>query len=158
MSSTRADHGISGSLAGLRLCMVMHVGNSGGSRAWQGLLGRRPDGGIDRPPVNGCPQGIVLRTPSPLCSRRPCWSTRLETMTIRLATDQDWPSIYPFYAAIMAEGKTCARDVDYLGPGCHHLGGNIAAVFETSFSRPAWHALMNAVSSCARDKRAGRAS
>jgi len=21
----------------------MHVGNSGGSRAWQGLLGRRPD-------------------------------------------------------------------------------------------------------------------
>ena len=55
MSSTRADHGISGSLAGLRLCMVMHVGNSGGSRAWQGLLGRRPDGGIDRPPVNGCP-------------------------------------------------------------------------------------------------------
>jgi len=23
--------------------MVMHVGNSGGSRAWQGLLGRRPD-------------------------------------------------------------------------------------------------------------------
>ena len=79
-------------------------------------------------------------------------------MTIRLATDQDWPSIYPFYAASMAEGKTCARDVDYLGPGCHHLGGNIAAVFETSFSRPAWHALMNAVSSCARDKRAGRAS
>ena len=60
-------------------------------------------------------------------------------MTIRLATDQDWPSIYPFYAASMAEGKTCARDVDYLGPGCHHLGGNIAAVFETSFSRPAWH-------------------
>ena len=35
--------GRSGSLAGLRLCMVMHVGNSGGSRAWQGLLGRRPD-------------------------------------------------------------------------------------------------------------------
>jgi hypothetical protein len=23
--------------------MVMHVGNIGGSRAWQGLLGRRPD-------------------------------------------------------------------------------------------------------------------
>jgi len=41
--------------------MVMHVGNSGGSRAWQGLLGRRPDGGIDPPPVNGCPQGILLR-------------------------------------------------------------------------------------------------
>jgi GNAT superfamily N-acetyltransferase len=25
---------------------------------------------------------------------------------IRPATDQDWPLIYPFYAAIMAEGKT----------------------------------------------------
>ena len=43
MSSTRADRGRSGSLAGLRLCMVMHVGNSGGSRAWQGLLGRPPE-------------------------------------------------------------------------------------------------------------------
>jgi hypothetical protein len=32
MSSTRADRGRSGSLAGLRLCIVMHVGNSGGSR------------------------------------------------------------------------------------------------------------------------------
>ena len=28
--------------------------------------------------------------------------------TIRLATEQDWPSIYPIYAAIMAEGKTYA--------------------------------------------------
>ncbi len=27
-------------------------------------------------------------------------------MDIRLATDGDWPLIYPFYAAIMAEGKT----------------------------------------------------
>jgi GNAT superfamily N-acetyltransferase len=27
---------------------------------------------------------------------------------IRQATDQDWPSIYPVYAAIMAEGKTYA--------------------------------------------------
>jgi len=27
---------------------------------------------------------------------------------IRQATDQDWPRIYPFYAAIMAEGKTYA--------------------------------------------------
>ncbi len=27
-------------------------------------------------------------------------------MNIRRATDQDWPLIYPFYAAIMAEGKT----------------------------------------------------
>jgi hypothetical protein len=32
----RARSGRSGSLAGLRLCMVMHVGNSEGSRAWQG--------------------------------------------------------------------------------------------------------------------------
>jgi L-amino acid N-acyltransferase YncA len=30
------------------------------------------------------------------------------TTTIRLATDQDWPSIYRFYASIMAEGKTYA--------------------------------------------------
>jgi GNAT superfamily N-acetyltransferase len=27
-------------------------------------------------------------------------------VNIRRATDQDWPLIYPFYAAIMAEGKT----------------------------------------------------
>lgn len=30
----------------------------------------------------------------------------LVAMVIREATEQDWPSIYPFYAAIMAEGKT----------------------------------------------------
>jgi len=36
------------------------------------------------------------------------WSTPMTTTTIRLATDQDWPNIYPFYAAIMAEGKTYA--------------------------------------------------
>ena len=29
-------------------------------------------------------------------------------MLIRQATDADWPLIYPFYAAIMAEGKTYA--------------------------------------------------
>ena len=29
-------------------------------------------------------------------------------MNIRPATDQDWPQIYPIYAAIMAEGKTYA--------------------------------------------------
>jgi L-amino acid N-acyltransferase YncA len=27
-------------------------------------------------------------------------------VTIRKATDQDWPRIYPFYATIMGEGKT----------------------------------------------------
>ena len=27
-------------------------------------------------------------------------------MIIRRATEQDWPLIYPIYAAIMAEGKT----------------------------------------------------
>jgi GNAT superfamily N-acetyltransferase len=32
----------------------------------------------------------------------------MTTTTIRRATDQDWPSIYPFYAAIMAQGKTYA--------------------------------------------------
>lgn len=34
------------------------------------------------------------------------------TTTIRVATDQDWPGIYPFYAAIMAEGKTYAFPED----------------------------------------------
>ncbi|MFF2957133.1 GNAT family N-acetyltransferase [Kitasatospora sp. NPDC057965] len=29
-------------------------------------------------------------------------------MEIRIASDEDWPSIYPFYAAIMAEGRTYA--------------------------------------------------
>ncbi len=29
-------------------------------------------------------------------------------MRIRTATDQDWPRIYPFYAAIMAEGRSYA--------------------------------------------------
>jgi L-amino acid N-acyltransferase YncA len=29
-------------------------------------------------------------------------------MRIRTATDEDWPHIYPFYAAIMAEGQTYA--------------------------------------------------
>ena len=55
MSSTRADRR-SGSLARLRPCMVMHVGNSGGSRAWKGMLGHRPEGRIAPPPVNGCSQ------------------------------------------------------------------------------------------------------
>lgn len=33
-------------------------------------------------------------------------------MIIRQATEQDWPLIYPFYAAIMAEGKTYAFPED----------------------------------------------
>src|ERR1035437_2457470 len=41
-----------GSLAGLRLCMVMHAGSSGGSRGWQGLLGRRLRLGNRLTPVN----------------------------------------------------------------------------------------------------------
>src|ERR1017187_8920729 len=45
MSSTRADRGIEDVWPGLRLRMVMHVGDSGGSRAWQGLLGRRSEWG-----------------------------------------------------------------------------------------------------------------
>lgn len=32
--------------------------------------------------------------------------SRVRVVNIRRATDQDWPLIYPFYAAIMAEGKT----------------------------------------------------
>lgn len=31
---------------------------------------------------------------------------------IRKATDRDWPDIYPFYSAIMAEGRTYAFPVD----------------------------------------------
>jgi len=62
MSSTRADHGISGSLAGLRLCMVMHAGNrSRVSRVTRpagppARLGNRPA------PVHGCPQRMVNRS------------------------------------------------------------------------------------------------
>ncbi|MGK5520584.1 N-acetyltransferase family protein [Micromonospora sp. URMC 107] len=33
-------------------------------------------------------------------------------MIIRVATEQDWTDIYPFYAAIMAEGKTYAFPPD----------------------------------------------
>ncbi|WP_344324456.1 GNAT family N-acetyltransferase [Kitasatospora putterlickiae] len=29
-------------------------------------------------------------------------------MDIRIASDEDWPGIYPFYSAIMAEGRTYA--------------------------------------------------
>jgi hypothetical protein len=57
---TTGSRQTSGSLAGLRLCMVMHLGNSGGSRAWQGLLGRRPDWGIDpHPRSTGVRKGSV---------------------------------------------------------------------------------------------------
>jgi hypothetical protein len=30
----------------------------------------------------------------------------VRVVNIRRATDQDWPLIHPFYAAIMAEGRT----------------------------------------------------
>ena len=71
MSSTRADRGRSGSLAGLRLCMAMHVGNSGGSRAWQGLLGRPPDWGIDPPRSTGVRKGSSNGTAGAGGERRP---------------------------------------------------------------------------------------
>jgi hypothetical protein len=58
MSSTRTDRR-SGSLAGLRPCMVMHVGNSGGSRAWQGMLGHRPDGESTHPRSTSVLKGSV---------------------------------------------------------------------------------------------------
>jgi L-amino acid N-acyltransferase YncA len=32
----------------------------------------------------------------------------MTSMEIRTATDDDWPTIYPFYATIMAEGRTYA--------------------------------------------------
>lgn len=37
--------------------VVMHVGNGGGSRAWQGLLGRLPDWGIGPPRSTGVRKG-----------------------------------------------------------------------------------------------------
>jgi hypothetical protein len=37
----------------------MRVGNSGGSRAWQGLLGRRPDWGIGPPRSTGVRKGSL---------------------------------------------------------------------------------------------------
>ena len=40
-----------------------------------------------------------------------CWF-KLVGVIIREATDQDWPAIYPFYAVVMAEGKTYPFPVD----------------------------------------------
>ena len=57
----RANSSRSGSLAGLRLCMVMHVGSSGGSRASQGPAGPPARLGNRPIPVNGCPQRIGER-------------------------------------------------------------------------------------------------
>jgi len=39
--------------------MVMHVGNSGGSREWQGLLRRRPNWGIGPPRSSGVRKGLL---------------------------------------------------------------------------------------------------
>ena len=49
----RAQRGRSGCLGGLRLCMVMHVSNSDGSRAWPGLLGPQARLGNRPAPING---------------------------------------------------------------------------------------------------------
>ena len=50
-----------GRLAGLRLCMVMHVGSSGGSRAGRACWAAGQIGNRSTSPVNGCPQRIGLR-------------------------------------------------------------------------------------------------
>ena len=60
---THSSRQRSGSLAGLRLCMVAHVGNSGGSRAWQGLSGRASDWGPVPPLPTGVRKGSGYRTP-----------------------------------------------------------------------------------------------
>ena len=54
---THSSRQRSGSLAELRLCMVMHGGNSGGSRAWQGLSGRASDWGTGPPLPTGVRKG-----------------------------------------------------------------------------------------------------
>jgi hypothetical protein len=42
---------------------------------------------------------------------------------IRVATDEDWPSIYPFYSQIMAEGRTYAFPVHLRkSPGFEVIG------------------------------------
>ena len=60
MSSTPRMAARAGSSAGLNLCMVVRLGNSEGSRAWQGLSGRPSDWG-PQTPANGCPHRIPDR-------------------------------------------------------------------------------------------------
>ena len=60
---THSSRQRSGSLAGLRLCMVAHDGTSGGSRAWQGLSGRASDWGPVPPLPTGVRKGSGYRTP-----------------------------------------------------------------------------------------------
>ena len=67
----RGSRQTSGSLAGLRLCMVMHVGSGGLSRVAApagppARLGNRPT------PVNGCPQRILLRDHQSDVGQRQC--------------------------------------------------------------------------------------
>jgi len=47
-----------GSSAGLHACIVWRLGNTGGSRAWQGRSGRPSNWGDRQTPANGCPQRI----------------------------------------------------------------------------------------------------
>jgi hypothetical protein len=66
----RGSRQTSGSLAGLRQCMVVHVSNSGGSRMWQGLLGRRPDWGIGPTRSTGVRKGSPKHTAAPVTGPR----------------------------------------------------------------------------------------
>lgn len=54
----------------------------------------------NQPRLRGTGRGQVCAEPL---------AASVQTMaTIRTATEQDWPRIYPFYAAIVAEGRTYA--------------------------------------------------
>jgi GNAT superfamily N-acetyltransferase len=51
--------------------------------------------------VDGCPSQRI-------CSPRDPKLPTISAVIIRTSTDQDWPRIYPFFAAIVASGRTYA--------------------------------------------------
>jgi GNAT superfamily N-acetyltransferase len=57
---------------------------------------------------------LVTERQEVLCTRgqRPSFPAdgRVLVVNVRQATDQDWPPIYPFYAAIMSEGKVAVGE------------------------------------------------
>src|SRR5664280_178931 len=76
-------------VAGLRLRMVMHVGNSGGSRAWQGQLGRRPDWGVGPPRSTGFRKGSACEAHQ--CGGRGCPAlTRSPTLVAARVLPRSW--------------------------------------------------------------------
>ena len=93
--TARTTSGRSGILAGPPLSMVMHVGNSGGSRAWQGQLGRRPDWGIGHPGqrVSAKDPRPVPPTAVPMIAA--AGRTRSDRSTSFLCGEQQRPSALP---------------------------------------------------------------